>query len=430
MGLVTASPKRVLQVTLLGDEWRSSKGGLSTINRELAKQLSANPGVKVTVFVPQFTCGEEDIEIAESHGIKIVQAQQLPGFDDPLDWLLCPPKDLNIDVMIGHGVKLGRQAQVIRTSRSCKWVQVVHTAPDQLGKYKDYPEAISKGEKKNASEISLCEEADLVVTIGPKLQEAVSVALRSCQKEHTVLSMTPGTFSEFYSVKNSPVDAEKFYLLVFGRCDPEDLSLKGFDIAVKAMVELDDKSYHLTVLGATDGKQKELEQKLVSHGISLSQLSVNTFCKDRNMLAKLFFQKDLVIMPSRTEGFGLTGLEGLSAGLPILVSGNSGFAQALKKVPFGELYVVEDFDDAKAWAKKIKAVRNKDRVQRLEEIKKLRKFYEEKYSWEKQCEDLVMKMGSIVYGTRLPHFLCGVIFFFKFKLRYQENNAYICDTRS
>ena len=404
--VVGALPKRVLQVTLLADEWGSSKGGLSTINRELAKQLSANPEVKVTVFVPQSACGEDDKEKASRHGIFIVEAEQRSGFEDPLDWLLFPPDELIIDVLIGHGVKLGRQAQVIQKSHQCMWVQMVHTAPDQLGMHKSYPRAISRGEEKKRSEIALCEEADLVVAIGPKLKEAISFSLRSSEKEQNVLSLTPGTFQEFYCVKTASVDLEKFYVLAYGRCDLEDLSLKGYDIAAKAMAELDDKSYHLTVLGATDGKQEELVKTLVSHGISRCQLTISTFCKDRKMLGKLFAQNDLVIMPSKTEGFGLTGLEALSAGLPILVSGNSGFAEALRKVQFGELYVVADFKNAKEWAKKIRAVRQKDRAQRLKEIKNLRTFYEERYSWEQQCEDLVAKMSSMVYGRILHHILC------------------------
>ena len=40
----------------------------------------------------------------------------------------------------------------------------------------------------------------------------------------------------------------------------------------------------------------------------------------------LVYEVYLAIMPSRTEGFGLIALEALSASLPILVSGNSGFA--------------------------------------------------------------------------------------------------------
>lgn len=384
---------RELQVILLGTEWRSTKGGLSTINRELAKELSTNPKVKVTLFVPQSTCSEDDKQIARRHGITIIEAEQPQDSDDQL----ALPKEHVIDVIIGHGVKLGRQAKVIRDLHRCKWVQMVHTAPQQLSMYKNYPRPISKGEEKNLSEVSLCEEADLVVTIGPKLREFVSVSLRFCE-EQTVLTMIPGIFSEFDGVRSHPVDAEKFYVLAFGRCDPEDFFLKGFDIAAEALAELDERSYHLTVVGATDGKQEQLVEDLLKHGISRCQLTVNTFCKDRESLGKVFSQNDLVIMPSKTEGFGLTALEALSAGLPILVSSNSGFADALKKVPFGEMYVVEEFENVKEWAKKIKAVRNKDRAQRLEEIKKLRTMYEEKYSWEKQCENLVARMTSLVHG--------------------------------
>ena len=67
---------------------------------------------------------------------------------DPLDWLSCPPKDLHIDIVIGHGMKLGRQVQIIRNFVQFKWVQVVHTAPEDLSKFKNYSDPTSKGEKK------------------------------------------------------------------------------------------------------------------------------------------------------------------------------------------------------------------------------------------------------------------------------------------
>ena len=120
--------------------------------------------------------------------------------------------------------------------------------------------------------------------------------------------------------------------------------------------------------------------------------------RNRKLLVKLFSHFDLVLMPSRTEGFGLTGLEALSAGIPILVSGNSGFAEALRKVKFGELYIVEDFEDANEWAKKIKSIRQKERQFRFEEIRQLRTFYKEKCNWESQCQDLVATMSNMVYG--------------------------------
>ena len=68
------------------------------------------------------------------------------------------------------------------------------------------------------------------------------------------------------------------------------------------------------------------------------------FNESRQKLAELFCEVDLAVMPSRTEGFGLAALEALSAGLPVLVSGNSGFGEALRKVPHGSSCVVESED--------------------------------------------------------------------------------------
>ena len=353
--------------------------------------------VEVTLLVPRFACSEEEKRTAKSHNIVIREAERRPGFNDPLDWLSFPPKDLAIDIVLGHGGKLGKQAQVIRESHSCKWVQVVHTAPEELGMHKNYAKAISRGEDKNRTEVDLCKLANLVVAIGPKLTEAYSSYLRSCEKHQEIIQLTPGVFSEFSAVKQAANDSDKFKVLTFGRGDPEDFSLKGYDIAAKAIVELKDRTYHLIFVGAPDGKQEDVAENLLQSGISRGQLFVRKFVQSKERLKELFCEVDLAIMPSRTEGFGLTALEAMSAGLPILVSGNSGFGDALRVLPQGKPFVVES-NEAKDWAKAIAAIRLKDRAQRLQEIQTLRKCYEESYSWEKQCEALVQKMWSITHG--------------------------------
>ena len=109
---------------------------------------------------------------------------------------------------------------------------------------------------------------------------------------------------------------------------------------------------------------------------------------------KVFCQADLVVMPSRTEGFGLTGLEALSTGLPVLVSRKSGFGEALLKIPFG-WHFLADSDDQDQWAKAIGEVWNRDRSSLPEECETLRDTYQKKYSWKKQCESLIDKMISI-----------------------------------
>ena len=104
-----------------------------------------------------------------------------------------------------------------------------------------------------------------------------------------------------------------------------------------------------------------------------------------------------MLMPSRTEGFGLTGLEALSAGLPVLVSKNSGFGEALGSVLCGSLLVIDD-EDPSAWRAAIKRIWNKDRKSRLDEVKTVRGFYAEKYSWSEQCKHLIEKIVELVDG--------------------------------
>ena len=115
---------------------------------------------------------------------------------------------------------------------------------------------------------------------------------------------------------------------------------------------------------------------------------------------------DIAILPSKTEGFGLSALEAISAGLPVLVSGNSGIAEALKEVSNGSQFIV-DSEDPADWARAIKAVRDRKRNVRLEEAKNLRENYLQKYSWEKSCDFLVRKMYNLTFG-KFSHLALGM----------------------
>ena len=392
-----STSSRKLRVTLLSSEWRSTKGGLSTINRELAIQLAKHPSVEVSVYLPQ--CSEEDKQVARDNNVRLIKAREMPGLE-PNFWLSCLPEDHAVDCVIGHGAVLGRQVQILKRIHPCKWIQVVHTAPEELGMYKSYADAISRGEKKHQAEVKLCEKADQVVAVGPKLAEAFSGYLRPCGKDQDVLNLTPGIFSEFADVKQASQEISSFSVLVFGRSDSEDFQLKGYDIAAQAIAELKDVTYKLVFVGATSGEEEKVAALLLKYGIDRSQLRVRRFNESREQLAQLFCEVDLAVMPSRTEGFGLAALEALSAGLPVLVSGNSGFGEALKKVPFGSSYVIES-EDPKEWANVVKAVRQKDREMRLGESKVVRRAYAEKYSWEEQCDKLIEKMKIITLEGQL-----------------------------
>ena len=385
----SSTSSRKLRVTLLSSEWRSTKGGLSTINRELAIQLAKHPRVEVSVYLPE--CSEEDKQVAASHNVHFIEAEEMAGYDS-VDWLSFLPEDHVVDCVIGHGAVLGRQVQGIKRDHAhCKWIQVVHTAPEELGMYKGYEKCISRGEKKHQVEVELCKLADQVVAVGPKLAEAFSGYLRPSGKDQRVFKLTPGIFSEFAAVNQATEERNSFSVLVFGRGDNEDFQLKGYDIAAQAIAELKDTTYKLVFVGATSGEEEKVAEMLLQQGIDRSQLRVRCFNESREKLAELFCEVDLAVMPSRTEGFGLAALEALSAGLPVLVSGNSGFGEALRKVPHGSSCVVES-EDPKDWANAIKAVRQKGREMRLGESEVVHGAYSKKYSWKKQCDKLIERM--------------------------------------
>ena len=349
------------------------------------------------MYLPQ--CSEEDKRAAAAHNVCIIEAEKIPGYD-PIDWLATIPRDHEMDFVIGHGIHLGRQVPHIkRVHRDCKWIQVVHTDPEELGMFKNYADSIAKGEEKLQAEVELCKLADQVVAIGPKLAEAFSRYLRSCGKDEGILNLTPGVFSEFADVTQAAEERGGFRVLVFGRGDSEDFYLKGYDIAAHAVAELCKQEPHLFKLvfvGASKGEEEKVKEMLLKESIGPSQLIIRSY-KERGQLAAQFCEADLAMMPSRSEGFGLAALEALSAGLPVLVNGNSGVGQALKKLPFGRTCIVNS-EDANDWAKAIRTIHGIERKLRLREAVKIRESYAEEYQWERECGRLVERMLNIIQG--------------------------------
>ena len=399
MCLQNDTEERKLRVTLLSVGWKAScNGDLTTINRELAIQMAKHPNVEVSVFLPQ--CSEEDKKDADSYNVKLIEAVKLGGFE-PVDWLASVPEGHTMDCVLGHGVALGRQIQIIKRNSNyshCKWIQVVHTAPEEIGMYK----SISEGQQMQQTEIELCEMADQVVTIGPKLTDAYKRQLR----KQDVFNLTPSILTEFSDVQQASEERRTFCVLLTESGNREDFDVKGYDIAMKAIAKLEDKSYQLRFASKERGKEDELADKSLQCGIGRNQLIICSFDENRETLANLLSAVDIAILPSKTEGFGLSSLEAISAGLPVLVSGNSGIAEALREVPNGSHCIV-DSEDPADWARAIKAVRDKKRKVRLAEAKILRENYLQQFSWEEPCNFLVKKMYSLAFG-KFSHLASGM----------------------
>ena len=378
-----------IKVTILANDFN---GFSRFFHAELANELAkfTQTGVEVSLLVPDSARNKDwDERRLEENGVTFVKAKRQPGFPDPIDWLYFPPEDLKTDIAIGIGARLGKIAQHWKERYQCKNIYVDgdnwwHSRYKLVGNLEnlDY-----------RKELSI--DASGAFAIGPKTTDGLSASLRPKGKQ--VFNLTPGIISELSNVTHATNDGRNFRVLLVGGDNPDNFQEEGLELAAKTMAELNDKSYHLIYVGARKGTEKQFANLFQQCGVPKRQLTIRSLPKTKQEWKDLFCEVDLAIMPSGDKEFGLEALLALSAGLPLLVHGESGFGEALGDVKFGKSAVV-DSDDAREWALGIKKVRETDRKTRLEQAAILRSDYDEKYSWEKQCGSLVAMMFRMVSG--------------------------------
>ena len=250
-------------------------------------------------------------------------------------------------------------------------------------------------EKKPEREVqlALCEAADIVIAIGPKVADACKAALRYCGKQKNVITMTPGIIHDLLGIQAMGDSGEKFRVLISATYPSKYFEVKGCRIAAKAIESLRDSTYHLIFVVLPDDDAKYLENQL-QELINLNKITISPVFRSTEEWRKQLCQVDLVILPS-AEGFGTSCVRAISAGVPVLSSGNSGFGMALKKLPSGKMHVL-DSEDPQEWANRIRELRNKGPTQLADEAKQLREEYMRQYCWKDQCDKLVDKMMEIV----------------------------------
>ena len=378
-----------IKVTILANECDLSS---SFFPEELARRLATftQVGVEVSLLVPENTQIDDWRKRSlEESGVTIVKAKRRPGFTDPIDWLYYPPEDLKTDIVIGVGTQLGKIAQHWKERYQCKNIYI-----DRSNEWLFSTEVVETFEDLDCrKELSIA--ANLPLAIGPKTTDGLSASLRPKGKQ--VFNLTPGIISEFSNLTHATNDGRHFRVLLVGRDNPDNFQEEGLKLAAETMAELNDKSYHLIYVGARKETEKQFANLFHQCGVPKRQLTIRSLPKTKQEWKDLFLEVDLAIMPSGDKEFGLEALLALSAGLPVLVHGESGFGDALRDVKFGPSAIV-DSDDAREWALRIKKVRETDRKTRLEQAAILRSDYYEKYSWEKQCGSLVAMMFMMISG--------------------------------
>jgi D-inositol-3-phosphate glycosyltransferase len=113
-------------------------------------------------------------------------------------------------------------------------------------------------------------------------------------------------------------------LLVFvGRIQP----LKGLDVAVRALAALDRRDARLVVVGGASGPAGEAELdrvRALAVGLGVADRLRFVPPQPHHLLAGYYRAADVVLVPSRSESFGLVALEAAACGTPVVAAAVGG----------------------------------------------------------------------------------------------------------
>jgi len=315
-----------LHFLVVADEWQPQKGGLSTFNRDLCRGLG-RAGHRVSLFVPRAGITPADAaQIKEDLGICIVHSEVEPTPSREPELFLRVVIDPPPDVVLGHGMITGPAARVQREQHFPKSLLVlfVHTAPGEIEHLKGKPadEAMQAAESKEQQQATLMGKADLVVAVGPRLTCEIEAALHGWQAAAPVHKFLPWLPQH----EPLPVPGQTAALWI-GRADAAEL--KGLDLAVRATSRIASPKPRLFIRGVATPDAEELKKQIETWSKEKVAFRMQQYTTDPVRIEQSFRSASVVLMPSRSEGFGLVGLEAIARGIPLLASSESGLAEVL-----------------------------------------------------------------------------------------------------
>lgn len=132
-------------------------------------------------------------------------------------------------------------------------------------------------------------------------------------------------------------------VMFVGRIQP----LKGIDIAVEALAQLSDPEATLMIVGGASGADGEIEVQRICDLIAARGLDGRVLFVEPQphyALSTYYRAADVVVMPSRSESFGLVALEAAACGIPVVAAAVGGLRTLVKDGTTG--YLIDERDPA------------------------------------------------------------------------------------
>ncbi|MFM7898048.1 MAG: glycosyltransferase [Actinomycetota bacterium] len=306
-------------------------GGMNVYVRELTSSM-ARLGVQCTTYTRAWKPGLADVvDIEPNHRLVHVRAgdfdlpkEQLidivPEFTDTVSHHLRTHSAAQVihanywlSGLAGHSLKHDLNLPLITTFHTLARVKALHG--DAESRERDKIESSIIG-CSDAIFVSCEEERDQFRTLYGDSPGTVEVITPGVERAYFSPGSRSGARSAL-SLGAHPV------LLFVGRIQP----LKGLDVAIEALAALRRSDAVLLVVGGASGRDGEAElQRVNALAESLGVARQIRFVapQPHHLLATYYRAADVVLVPSRSESFGLVALEASACGTPVVATAVGG----------------------------------------------------------------------------------------------------------
>lgn len=411
----TAATVKSRRILAVATEWSSGHGGLSTLNRELCTALAAT-GHSVVCLVVEPT--QREIDEANAAKVRLIGCPADPVVRDSGRLLLFHPSqltDFTPEIVIGHDHITGSAAQnIAHRHYKIPNVHFVHTLPEEIEIYKSSGgNSMLRGAEKAEVQYQQCLAAQLVVGVGPRIHREMSTKIAP-NSDVPLVTMRPGLNKSLLKYDVDLTKPRRPHCLFLARL--EDGELKGAGLACQVIFSLNtdwtwklDARPRLVMRGFDQSPEKFAREVAAIGGFkeAIEYLIPRPYTGDAETIATDIRSASAIIMPSKREGFGLTALEGIAAGIPILVSSESGLAwlllehdiQAAIGASIADACVADvdgKGDDIKrSWASRTQAILF-DPAKAFAEAKQMRAALIPLLSWERAAEKFSQDIETIM----------------------------------
>jgi D-inositol-3-phosphate glycosyltransferase len=326
-----------LHTSPLAQPGAGDSGGMNVYVRELVSAL-AQAGVTSDVYTRRWTDDLPDVVEVEP-GFRVVHVpagpvdlpkEALPEVvdefaDGVLDHLLRSDDLLGVDALHANYWLSGVAGHRLKHELELPLVSTFHTLARVKAETGD-PEP----QRRVDAETEVIGCSDAILANCPA--EAAQLERLYGADPARIEIVPPGVVHAFFSPGDragaraalpqlSPGDGPM--LLFVGRIQP----LKGLDVAVRALAELDDPTAVLVVVGGASGAEgrREVEhiEKLAA-SLGVSERVRFAAPQPHHLLSSFYRAAEVVLVPSRSESFGLVALEAAACGTPVVAAAVGG----------------------------------------------------------------------------------------------------------